>query len=84
MAHLVGFAWSKVAFVGFGASGLESAGVDPSIRNRLPDCFFSISDNSETLTSIETTYKYGCGLRKLYFSNQLSKLVTCLSRQDLY
>jgi len=53
MAHLVGFAWSKVASVGFGVSGLESAGVDPSIPNRLPDCFFSISDTSETITSTE-------------------------------
>ena len=53
MAHLVGFAWSKAASVGFGVSSLESAGVDPSIRNRLPDCFFSISDTRETITSME-------------------------------
>jgi hypothetical protein len=35
MAHLVGFAWSKVASVGFGVSGLESAGVDPSATDCL-------------------------------------------------
>jgi len=85
MAHLVGFAWSKVASLGFGVSGLESAGVDPSIRNRLIDCFFSISDTSETLNFHgNTTSKYGCGLRKHYFSHQLSKCFTCLSRWNLH
>jgi hypothetical protein len=35
MAHLVGFAWGKVASVESGVNGLESAGVDPSARDCL-------------------------------------------------
>jgi hypothetical protein len=39
--------------MGYGVSGLESAGADPSIRNRLPAYFFSIFDTSETIISME-------------------------------
>jgi hypothetical protein len=53
MARLIGFAWSNVASVALGVSAFESTGIYPFNRNRVPKYLSSISDTSETITSME-------------------------------
>jgi len=53
-ARLNGFAWSKVASVGFDVSAFECTGIYLFNRNKVPLYLFSISETSETITSMET------------------------------
>ena len=83
-SRLTGFAWSKVTSVGVVVNAFDSKGIYPFNRNRVPEYLFAISGTSKTITSMEkSTSKYGYGLYKLYFSNQSSKCVICLSRTFL-
>jgi hypothetical protein len=54
MAGVIRFALSKALSVEFGVSCFESTGKYPFNRNRVPECLFSISDTSESKTSIDT------------------------------
>jgi hypothetical protein len=49
----MGFAWNKAASMGVDISAVDSTGIYPLNRNRVPEYFFSISDNSETVTFME-------------------------------
>jgi hypothetical protein len=56
MSHgspLTGFDWSNVASVGVVVSAADSTGIYPFNRNRVPEYLFSISGNSETVSSME-------------------------------
>lgn len=54
MGKLIGAAWNKAAAVGVGVSGFESTGIYPLNPNRVPDHFFSISDQSSNLLETAT------------------------------
>ena len=54
MAPITGFTRSKAASVAVGVSVLASMVIYSSNRNRMPEYFFSVSDSSETTTSMET------------------------------
>ena len=51
---LHGFVWSKVACVVVGISYFESTGIYSFKRNRVPEILFSIYDDSETVTYMQT------------------------------
>jgi hypothetical protein len=53
MVRLLGFVWNKRASIGVDVSAFESTGIFRLNRIRVPECFFSISDTSETVTSLE-------------------------------
>jgi hypothetical protein len=54
MARLIGFAWNEAACMDVDESAVESTGIYPLNRNRVPEYFFSISDTNETVTFMET------------------------------
>ena len=54
MAHLSGFASSKVACVVVGVSALESTRIYPFNRIRVPEYLFSFCDTSEAVIPMET------------------------------
>jgi hypothetical protein len=54
MAHLIGFAWNKAAFVGVDVIDFEATSIYPLNRNRVLEYFFSISDTNKTVTFTET------------------------------
>ena len=54
MAPITGNARSKAASVSVGVNVLASMCNYSSNRNRMPEYFFSVSDSSETTTSMET------------------------------
>jgi len=53
MGGVIRFALSKALSVEVGVSCFESTGMYTFNRNRVLECLFSISDTSETKTSIE-------------------------------
>jgi hypothetical protein len=78
MTRLIEFAWNKAASIGVDVNAFESTGIYPSIRNRVPEYFFSISDTSKTNFHGNSISIYGSDLCTLYVKNQLC--VTYLSR----
>jgi hypothetical protein len=54
--RLIGFPWNKAASVGVDVSAFESTGIYRLNLNRGPECFFSTSDTSETVTFMETAH----------------------------
>jgi hypothetical protein len=54
MAPLIGFAWNKFTYLGFGISAIASTGIYPFNRKRVYEYLFFISDTSETITSMIT------------------------------
>jgi hypothetical protein len=81
MTRFVGFAWSIGGSDGVGASAFESKSIYSSNRNREPESFFSIFDTYKAITCMETVPpNMAAVFCTLYFSNQLSKCVTYLSR----
>jgi len=54
MAPLIGFAWNKFAYLSVGISAIASTGIYPFKRKIVHEYLFSISDTSETTTSMIT------------------------------
>jgi hypothetical protein len=54
MAPLIGFACNQFAYLGVGTSAIASKGIFLFNRKRVHEYLFSISDTSETITSMIT------------------------------
>jgi hypothetical protein len=54
MAPLIGLACNKFAYLGVGTSAIASTGIFLFNRKRVHEYLFSISDTSETITSMIT------------------------------
>jgi hypothetical protein len=55
VARLILFVWNKAAFLDVDVSAVESTGIYPLNRNRVPEYLFTISDTSKTVIFMETT-----------------------------
>jgi hypothetical protein len=84
MARLIGFALNKAASMDVDVSAVESTGIYPLKRNRVPEYFFSISDASEKL-KILWKHRLHTWFRFVQLLLQEPTLKMCyISLQDLH
>ena len=80
MWRLIWFAWNKALSMDADVSAVESTGIYPFNRNRMPEYFLSISDTSKTVTFMETAPPNMALICALSTSGTNSQSVTYLSR----